>query len=57
MTTVDALKKLYVAKGGDESAVANIVTIPDMIMAFVDLEIASKTSKSSKSKSTTKADD
>ncbi len=55
MTTVDALKQLYVAKGGDESAVANLVTIPDMIMAFVELETASKvsTAKATRAKATT----
>lgn len=49
MTTVDALKELYIAKGGEASAVANVVTIPDMIMAFVELESASKTAKTKSS--------
>lgn len=55
MTTVDALKQLYVAKGGDAATVANLVTIPDMIMAFVELETASKASpaKASRAKATT----
>lgn len=33
-TTVDALKKLYVALGGSANDVANIVLIPDMINAI-----------------------
>lgn len=32
--TVDALKTLYVALGGDASDVANISLIPDMIIAI-----------------------
>lgn len=32
--TVDALKTLYVALGGDASDVANITLIPDMITAI-----------------------
>lgn len=33
-TTVDALKNLYVALGGDADDVENIVIIPDMINAI-----------------------
>lgn len=33
-TTIDALKKLYVALGGTASDVADIVLIPDMINAI-----------------------
>ena len=33
-TTIDALRKLYVALGGDAADVANITIIPDMINAI-----------------------
>lgn len=33
-TTVDALKKLYVALGGSAASVKNITLIPDMINAI-----------------------
>lgn len=36
--TVQALQNLYVALGGEQEAVANIVTIPDMINAIADLK-------------------
>ena len=32
--TIDALKNLYVALGGDAADVANVVIIPDMINAI-----------------------
>ena len=37
-TTVDALKKLYVALGGSADTVADVVTIPDMINAIAELK-------------------
>ena len=37
-TTVDALKNLYVALGGEAADVADIVLIPDMINAIADLK-------------------
>lgn len=33
-TTIDALKKLYVALGGNATTVANVTLIPDMINAL-----------------------
>ena len=36
-TTVEALKNLYVAKGGELATVADIVTIPDIINALAAL--------------------
>lgn len=36
-STIEALQNLYVAKGGELSAVANLVTIPDMINALAAL--------------------
>ena len=36
-TTIDALKNLYVACGGSEQTVANLVLIPDMINALATL--------------------
>lgn len=42
-TTIEALQNLYVAKGGELSAVANIVTIPDMINAIAALPLPSST--------------
>lgn len=33
-TTIDSLKKLYVALGGNSATVANITLIPDMINAL-----------------------
>lgn len=41
-STIEALQNLYVAKGGELSAVANLVTIPDMINALATLEVANK---------------
>lgn len=38
MTTVDALKGLYVTLGGSESDVENITLIPDMITAFESID-------------------
>lgn len=38
ITTVEALQTLYVAMGGELSDVANIVTIPDMILAIAQLK-------------------
>lgn len=37
MTTVAALKALYVALGGDADAVADMVIIPDVISAITTL--------------------
>lgn len=37
MTTVEALKNYYVAKGGNIEDVKNISTIPEMIMAIAAL--------------------
>lgn len=37
MTTVDALKALYVVLGGSAEAVENITLIPDMINAYENL--------------------
>lgn len=37
-TTVDALKNLYVALGGEAADVADITLIPDMINAIADLK-------------------
>lgn len=34
MTTVEALRSLYVALGGDGDEVENLVTIPEMISAI-----------------------
>lgn len=42
-TTIDALRKLYVALGGNASDVANIVLIPDMINAIATVAGAVKT--------------
>lgn len=39
-TTVDALKNLYVALGGEAEAVANITLIPDMINAIAELDFS-----------------
>lgn len=36
--TVDALKNLYVALGGEAADVANITLIPDMINAIAELK-------------------
>lgn len=38
MTTVDALKRLYVALGGSAEDVADLVIIPDVINAIADLK-------------------
>jgi hypothetical protein len=38
--TVDALKNLYVALGGDADDVVNITLIPDMINAIATLKSA-----------------
>lgn len=38
MTTVDALKGLYVALGGSAEDVADLVLIPDVINAIAELE-------------------
>lgn len=46
-TTVEALIALYVAKGGEASTVANITTIPEMILALAAIE-TSKSAKSNK---------
>ena len=37
MTTVDALKQLYVALGGTLADVANLSVIPDLILAIAVL--------------------
>lgn len=37
MTTVEALRALYVALGGDADAVADLVIIPDVIAAIATL--------------------
>lgn len=44
-TTVDALKNLYVALGGNADDVADIVIIPDMINAIATQVIANSTAK------------
>lgn len=49
-TTIDALKNLYVALGGDADDVANITIIPDMINAIA--AIAGSTLELPKVKST-----
>lgn len=38
--TVDALKNLYVALGGEAADVADITLIPDMINAIAELKSA-----------------
>lgn len=40
MTTVDALKALYVALGGSADTVANMVIIPDVISAIATVVTA-----------------
>ena len=42
ITTVEALKQLYVSFGGSAEEVINLVTIPDMIEALASLETTSK---------------
>ena len=42
LTTVEALKKVYVSFGGQLSDVENMVTIPDIVQALSELEISSK---------------
>ena len=37
LTTVEALQTLYVALGGQAEDVANLVTIPDMIVAIASI--------------------
>lgn len=39
-TTIDALKALYVALGGEAETVANISLIPDMINAIAELDFS-----------------
>ena len=36
-TTIESLQALYVAKGGSQSDVENITTIPDMIDAITSI--------------------
>lgn len=52
-STIEALQNLYVARGGELSAVANLVTIPDMINALATLEVANKAATNSDSTDTT----
>lgn len=40
--TVDSLKQLYVSLGGALEDVADLVTIPDMIVALAGLETTNK---------------
>lgn len=40
MTTMDALKALYVALGGSADEVADMVLIPDLIYAIAELKEA-----------------
>lgn len=42
LTTVEALKKVYVSFGGQLSDVESLSTIPDMVEALSNLEISSK---------------
>ena len=42
-TTVDALKALYVARGGSAETVANLTLIPDVINALATLEASGAT--------------
>lgn len=42
-TTVDALKALYVARGGSADTVANLTLIPDVINALATLETSGAT--------------
>lgn len=37
MTTVEALRNLYVALGGEAAAVANLTTIPELVNALCDV--------------------
>lgn len=56
-STIEALQNLYVAKGGELSAVADLVTIPDMINALAALEAANKaTTEPTSSNSTENTD-
>lgn len=56
--TVDALKTLYVALGGDADDVAEITLIPDMINAIATVAAALKTAATTKELPTvTAADD
>lgn len=48
LTTVDALKTLYTALGGNAEEVVNVVTIPDMIS-----EIATQVETNRESEETT----
>ena len=50
--TIDALKALYVALGGDSATVANIVIIPDMINAIATLVSSGATAELPKVSST-----
>lgn len=40
MNTMEALKNLYAARGGELSDVADLVTIPELINALAELEKA-----------------
>lgn len=40
MTTPEALKNLYVALGGNEEDVANLVITPDVINAIAQLDLS-----------------
>lgn len=42
--TIDALKNLYVALGGEAETVANITIIPEMINAIAELDFSALTS-------------
>lgn len=56
-STIEALQNLYVARGGELSAVANLVTIPDMINALATLEVANKATTEPTSSDSTETTD
>lgn len=41
--TLDALRNLYVALGGEAEAVADLVTIPELINAIAELDFSALT--------------
>ncbi len=56
-STIEALQNLYVARGGELSAVADLVTIPDMINALATLEVANKAATEPTSSDSTETTD